>query len=983
MEELYLSYYNTYSQKYGQNTCIFLEVGKFYEMYDTIDNNSGNGKTSMKNAVELLNIQLKYKENNQIFAGFPTQSVQKFASILTKEGWTVVIVDQVKDIQDKVIERKVSHIYSPGTHIEAFSNDAIFVSCLLLEETSQAPNFSVSSVDISTGKCISYSNKLEGKYDSWNFDTLLHFLQVHPTRELLLLWKGDILNCPKELFFKQNLSLHTTLIHIKHFELNYFSSSIIKENLLNSYFKNRSLLSIYSKLEIVQNSVGEYSLLFLLNFIQDHFPSCKQTFDHSIWKPENSVYLGNNVLNQLNILSQNECILSMFQKTFTSMGKRAMYERILYPISNISELNKRVSNLESTIDMDSSKKQTIEFCLKQICDLPRVHNKFFNYSINGTDILMLDQSYSRVLQIMNILQYTNMEKIKTYYEQFISYFDLENAKLGSEEYSFLNKSHAPKSYEIQQTLQEQKKKANEYLQKILQFANLTTDSMRFEEKESNIYHIESTRKSINILEAKLNSTPRDKWPLQHLDIHIKKTGASLSSQVFEDIHKATFYYRVALKEAIKKELPPICNELCDTFKDIWSEVDIYIAEKDILFTLSKVCIARNFTKPVYKDNSEYSSLDIKGLRHPLIEQQNTRFEYVKHDVCLDKSGWLLYGMNASGKSSLMKAVGICTLLAQVGCYVPATSLILRPYKGIYTRILNQDNIWAGLSSFAVEMLELREILKHATQYSLVLGDELCSGTESVSATALVASGLVWLHSKHTSFIFATHLHSLNNLQQIKNLDRLKTYHLKVHYDVKLDRLIYDRNLEEGSGSSYYGLEVAKAMNIPHEFLEMAHKIRKELLQEKETVSTYNKDCIVKCCELCGSTIHNTLEVHHIQHQKEANERGFLNNGTHKDHIRNLIVLCETCHNKQHNGTSQILQMKATSDGGIIDIKDIKDVKEETKYHEYQDIIFQYIQKYSRLTPKRLCFELETKEDIQVSEQQIRKFRKLVSSSSSS
>ena len=93
-------------------------------------------------------------------------------------------------------------------------------------------------------------------------------------------------------------------------------------------------------------------------------------------------------------------------------------------------------------------------------------------------------------------------------------------------------------------------------------------------------------------------------------------------------------------------------------------------------------------------------------------------------------------MNASGKSTLMKATGICILLAQAGCFVPAKEMILRPFRSIYTRILNQDNIFAGLSSFAVEMSELRDILRNATSNTLVLGDELCAGTESISAQAL-------------------------------------------------------------------------------------------------------------------------------------------------------------------------------------------------------------------------------------------------------
>jgi DNA mismatch repair protein MutS len=106
-------------------------------------------------------------------------------------------------------------------------------------------------------------------------------------------------------------------------------------------------------------------------------------------------------------------------------------------------------------------------------------------------------------------------------------------------------------------------------------------------------------------------------------------------------------------------------------------------------------------------------------------------------------------MNASGKSTLMKATGLCILLAQAGCFVPAKEMTLSPYQAIYTRILNQDNLFAGLSSFAVEMSELRDILRHANSKTMVLGDELCSGTESTSAQALVASGIQsWYMTDH-------------------------------------------------------------------------------------------------------------------------------------------------------------------------------------------------------------------------------------------
>ena len=123
MRDEYLKFYKEHSKKYGPNTCIFLEVGKFYEMYDKISPDTGFGETSMKRAVEILNIQISFKDNNEIFAGVPEQSLHKFASVLTREGWTVVVINQVKDSNNKVVERKVGKILSPGTHVEACSID--------------------------------------------------------------------------------------------------------------------------------------------------------------------------------------------------------------------------------------------------------------------------------------------------------------------------------------------------------------------------------------------------------------------------------------------------------------------------------------------------------------------------------------------------------------------------------------------------------------------------------------------------------------------------------------------------------------------------------------------------------------------------------------------------------------------------------------------------------------------------------------------
>jgi DNA mismatch repair protein MutS len=257
------------------------------------------------------------------------------------------------------------------------------------------------------------------------------------------------------------------------------------------------------------------------------------------------------------------------------------------------------------------------------------------------------------------------------------------------------------------------------------------------------------------------------------------------------------------------------------------------------------------------------------------------------------NGMLLYGMNASGKSSLMKAVGLCCILAQTGCPVPATLCRIRPFTSIFTRILGNDNLWAGLSSFAVEMTEFREILRHADARALGLGDELCSGTESLSATALVAAGVETLAARRTKFIFATHLHELAALPDVAAISSVKPFHLRVTYDAGADMLTYDRVLTPGSGSATYGLEVCRALDLPPGYLDRAVAIRQGLAGFKAPrPSSYSAAAVVSACEVCGLGI--GLEMHHIRPQASG--------GPAMHTPGNLVCLCATCHDRHHGGT---------------------------------------------------------------------------------
>jgi DNA mismatch repair protein MutS len=302
----------------------------------------------------------------------------------------------------------------------------------------------------------------------------------------------------------------------------------------------------------------------------------------------------------------------------------------------------------------------------------------------------------------------------------------------------------------------------------------------------------------------------------------------------------------------------------------------------------------------------------------LIEHIQTQELYVANDVCLSKAcgrpgklecdetvptGILLYGTNAVGKTSLIRALGISIIMAQSGMFVPCSAFTYRPYRAIFSRILGNDNLFKNLSMFAVEMSELRVILNSADQYSLVLGDELCSGTETESALSIFASGLTDLSNKGATFLFATHFHEILKFDEIQELSRIAVKHMAVHYDMEQDCLVYDRVLRDGPGNRLYGLEVAKSMHLPEDFVERAYQFRNKYFPDMRgdlsaSPSRYNAKKIRAMCEMCRSEW--AEETHHLQERFLADSNGRI--GTiDVNHPANLMSLCERCHKGMHYG----------------------------------------------------------------------------------
>ena len=347
----------------------------------------------------------------------------------------------------------------------------------------------------------------------------------------------------------------------------------------------------------------------------------------------------------------------------------------------------------------------------------------------------------------------------------------------------------------------------------------------------------------------------------------------------------------------------------------------FITDMDLIQNQAYIARKYKYCKPVIskgQDNGSY--VDAKDIRHCLIERMNEDEIYVTNDISLGlkERGMLLYGTNAVGKTSMIRALGICIIMAQAGLYVPCSSFAYRPYTNIMTRILGNDNLFKGMSTFAVEMSELRVILKCADQNSLILGDELCSGTEIDSAISIFVAGLQKLHALKSCFVFATHMHEIVDYEEIAEMDKLVTKHMAVTYDRERDMLIYDRKLRDGAGPSMYGLEVCKSLHLPDDFLKMANAIRLKYRDKKQVgdlnfkPSHFNAHKVKGLCELCKKEVGE--EVHHLQHQKEADVTDYIQH-FHKNHRANLLTVCESCHLKMHESDDQYKRVFTTGESG--------------------------------------------------------------------
>ena len=610
----------------------------------------------------------------------------------------------------------------------------------------------------------------------------------------------------------------------------------------------------------------------------------------------------------------------------------------------------------------------IEECNKY-SNINEIKTNIFNETIN-TDLDILNTSINNNLQyfykisqfVNNILGDKDLCNLE-YNDKIGYYFNITKKRWETflEKLKYYNKMKEKNNdVSVDFTIFEYKKESNNDIN--TQKINITKTTKRKVNNEKNIN--DKLYEGISEIDFDFNT-------IQVKQVSTTSTSIRLTSSIIEEISNNIISDQLKIQKISVTEYSKFLSELFDKFKIQYLEIIKSVSEIDIYCTNSLNAFEYSYNKPSVRDN-EYSFLIAKDIRHPIVERIQTLNKYIENDIYLgnipnqsviqlenidndninniqSSNGILLYGVNSSGKSTLMKSIGLNIIMAQAGMFVPCSSLIYSPYKHIFTRISGNDNIYKGMSSFTVEMTELKNILDRCNKNSLILGDELCSGTESVSALSIVASGILDILSKNANFIFATHLHELCDLDIIKSkeiVNKIQVYHIQVDND-KDGNIIFNRKLTKGKGNTLYGLEICKYLKMPEDFLKNAEKIRKQLMDISNNIiepkiSKYNSNLIVSSCGICGF-IPNTgsipLDTHHIVYQQNQDENGFVtinNTSFHKNEEYNLIPLCKKCHDDEHNGNLNIKGYIETSNGRKI-LYEYKNNENNEKHKNFDKI----------------------------------------------
>ncbi|MBO3375065.1 DNA mismatch repair protein MutS [Clostridium perfringens] len=792
-----------FEMKENYKDCIlFFRLGDFYEMFFE------DAETAARELELVLTGRDCGLEKRAPMCGIPFHASNSYIGRLVAKGYKVAICEQVEDpkFAKGIVKRDVIKVITPGTYtdssfVEETKNNYIMTIYADLERN----RCSLAITDISTGDFLATEGELEK-------GVILDEISKFNPKEIILLDSLD-----QELI--KDITLTTPAL-ISRKPIEYFEENF--EEVLNTQFGEKSnSLSLMVKKS--SNALVKYILdtqkisLTNINDIEVYSLVDFMTIDLS---SRRNLELTENLREK----SKKGSLLWVLDKTETSMGSRMLRRWIEEPLVNKEKITLRLNAVEELFN-DLSLNDSLKEALHDIYDIERILGKISNKNANAKDLIALKTSIGKIPNVKGIIENCTSSLLKNYHHNLDDLRDI---------YELLEKSIKE---DPSLTLKDGDLIKDGFNSEIDELRLAKTNGKDWisslENREREFTGIKSLKVGFNkvfgyyieISKANYSSIPEGRY--------IRK----------QTLANAERFITPELKE-IEEKLLGASEKLCsleyDIFLDIRNEVENHIdrlkttakiiAELDCISNLAFVALENDFIKPEINEDGETK---IENGRHPVVEKVIPKGEFIPNDTIINKDDnqlLIITGPNMAGKSTYMRQVAIITLMCQIGSFVPASKANISVVDKIFTRIGASDDLAGGKSTFMVEMWEVSNILKNATENSLVLLDEVGRGTSTYDGLSIAWSVIEYIcknKNLRCKTLFATHYHELTKLEG--EIHGVRNYSVAVK---EVDNnIIFLRKIIEGGADQSYGIEVAKLAGIPDEVINKAKEILETLEME--------------------------------------------------------------------------------------------------------------------------------------------------------
>ena len=776
---------------------MLFRCGDFYETY------SEDAVT----AANILGITLTKRANGQAkhveMAGFPFHALDTYLPKLIRAGKRVAICDQLEDpkLTKKLVKRGITELVTPGVAI----NDNVlsykennFLAAVHFGKASCGVAF----LDISTGEFLT----AEGPFDY--IDKLLNNFAP----------KEVLFERGKRGMFEGNFGSKFFTFELEDWVFNETSS---REKLLK-HFETKNLKGF--GVEHLKNGVvASGAILQYLEMTQHH--QIGHITSLSRIEEDRYVRLDKFTVRSLELLgSMNDggtSLLDVIDKTISPMGARLLKRWVVFPLKDEKPINERLDVVEFFF-REPDFKDFIEEKLHLIGDLERIVSKAAVGRISPREVVQLKVALQAIEPIKNACLNADNESLRRIGEHLNLCETIRNRiarEIKNDPPLLINKGGviADGIHAELDELRQIAYSGKDYLLQMQQRESERTEIPSLKIAYNNVfgYYIE------------VRNTHKDKVPAEWIR---KQTLVNAERYITQELKEYEEKILGAEDKILSLETK-LYNDLVIELAEYIPAIQInatQIARLDCLLAFANVARENRYIRPVIEDSDV---IDIRQGRHPVIEKQLPVGEkYIANDVLLDAESQqiiIITGPNMAGKSALLRQTALITLLAQIGCFVPAESARIGLVDKIFTRVGASDNISVGESTFMVEMNEAADILNNLSPRSLVLFDELGRGTSTYDGISIAWAIVEHIHEHPKAkarTLFATHYHELNEME--KSFKRIKNYNVSVK---EVDnKVIFLRKLERGGSEHSFGIHVAKLAGMPKSIVKRANTILNQL-----------------------------------------------------------------------------------------------------------------------------------------------------------